>query len=465
MASLLEQNSIGPIPQDERHGRPRDLFFVWFGANMFLITVVTGGLGTTVFGLNFWSTVTAIVAGLLIGGLFMALHAAQGPVLGVPQMIQSRGQFGSRGATVIVIVVIVMYMGWFASNAVVGGQALHSLIPGISVGLGVVLLTATNIVVAVIGYRMVHLVMRAGTIILGGGFLISLVLTLTSGQVSAPVLAQGDFSWAGFFSVLSISALWAVAYAPYVSDYSRYLPAKTGPKPAFWATYAGIGIGSALPMVLGALIGSLIQGDDVVAGLLAVIGPFGIFLLWAAVMFSGLSNAMNLYGATLCSITLVQTFAERFIPRARGRAVIAILLGILAMILGVGGSDNFLVLLVDLIGLMFFVITPWTAINLMDYYVVRRGHYEVDEFFKRDGGIYGRWNKAAMTCYAVGLLVQIPFLASTVYTGPFTEAMSGVDISWLVGLAVTCPLYYLLVRSSSTPKSSIASADRKGAAL
>lgn len=465
MASLLEQNSIGPIPQNERHGRPRDLFFVWFGANMFLITVVTGGLGTTVFGLNFWSTLTAIMTGLLVGGLFMALHAAQGPVLGVPQMIQSRGQFGSRGATVIVVVVIVMYMGWFASNAVVGGQALHSLVPGISVGLAVVLLTATNIVVAVIGYRMVHLVMRFGTIILGGGFLISLMLTLGSGKVSMPVLAQGDFGWAGFFSVLSIAALWAVAYAPYVSDYSRYLPVKTGPKPAFWATYAGIGIGSALPMTLGALIGSLIQGDDVVAGLLAVIGPFGIFILWAAVLFSGLSNAMNLYGATLCSITLVQTFVERFIPRARGRAVIAVLLGLLAMVLGVSGSENFLVLLVDLIGLMFFVITPWTAINLMDYYVVRRGHYVVEEFFKRDGGIYGKWNSAAMICYAVGLLVQIPFLASNVYTGPFTAAMDGVDISWLVGLAVTCPLYYLMVRRTPANESTMASMKKTGAKL
>ena len=61
MPRLLEQNSIGQIPSTERHGRPRDLFFVWFGANMFLITSVTGGLGTTVFGLPFWAAMGAML--------------------------------------------------------------------------------------------------------------------------------------------------------------------------------------------------------------------------------------------------------------------------------------------------------------------------------------------------------------------------------------------------------------------
>jgi NCS1 family nucleobase:cation symporter-1 len=453
MASILEQNSIGQIPLDQRHGRPRGLFFVWFGANMFLITVVTGGLGTTVFGLSFWATMAALVLGLLAGGLFMALHAAQGPALGVPQMIQSRGQFGSRGATVIVAVVIFMYMGWFASNAVVGGQALHSLLPGIPLAAAIILLTLTNIVVAIIGYRMLHLVMRLGTIILGGGFLIALILTMTSGKVSVAGLQAGDFTIAGFMSVLSISALWAVAYAPYVSDYSRYLPPDTGPIRALWATYAGIVIGSLLPMTLGALIGTVISGDDVVGGLLDVIGPFGVLLMWCAVLFSGLSNALNLYGASLCSITFIQTFSEKFIPRAKGRAVVAAVLGIIAIVIGVAGAGNFLDFLVSLIGLMFFVITPWTAINLVDYYLVKHGIYQVSEFFKKDGGIYGKWNQSAAIVYVVGLLVQVPFLASALYTGPVASAMSGVDISWIVGLLVTCPLYYFLSKVSESRSS------------
>jgi NCS1 family nucleobase:cation symporter-1 len=38
------------------------------------------------------------VLGSVIGALFMAFHSAQGPKLGLPQMIQSRPQFGYYGS-------------------------------------------------------------------------------------------------------------------------------------------------------------------------------------------------------------------------------------------------------------------------------------------------------------------------------------------------------------------------------
>ena len=40
----------------------------------------------------------------------MALHSAQGPQMGIPQMIQSRGQFGSYGALIVVVIAAVMYL-------------------------------------------------------------------------------------------------------------------------------------------------------------------------------------------------------------------------------------------------------------------------------------------------------------------------------------------------------------------
>jgi hypothetical protein len=43
-ATRLEINTIQPIPFDSRHGRARDLFTVWFGTNLHLLTIVTGGL-------------------------------------------------------------------------------------------------------------------------------------------------------------------------------------------------------------------------------------------------------------------------------------------------------------------------------------------------------------------------------------------------------------------------------------
>ena len=35
-------------------------------------------------------------------------------------------------------------------------------------------------------------------------------------------------------------------------------------------------------------------------------------------------------------------------------------------------------------------------------------------------------------------------MSTTLYTGPAASAMNGTDLSWIVGLVITVPLYYLL---------------------
>src|ERR1700678_3012442 len=120
----LELATIQPIPPDQRHGTYGDLFTVWFGSNLMLLTIVTGGLAVTVFALPFVWAVIALAIGNLVGAVFMALHAAQGPTLGVPQMVQTRGQFGSWGSLLVIGIVIVMYVGFGSSNLVLCGEAL-----------------------------------------------------------------------------------------------------------------------------------------------------------------------------------------------------------------------------------------------------------------------------------------------------------------------------------------------------
>ena len=121
----IETRSIEYIPANERHGKPRGLFSVWFAANMHITTLVTGALCVT-FGLNLFWSVVAIILGNLLGAIFMASHSAQGPKLGIPQMIQSRAQFGVIGAVIPLILVIFMYLGFFASSGLFGAQVLSS---------------------------------------------------------------------------------------------------------------------------------------------------------------------------------------------------------------------------------------------------------------------------------------------------------------------------------------------------
>lgn len=50
----------------------------------------------------------------------------------------------------------------------------------------------------------------------------------------------------------------------------------------------------------------------------------------------------------------------------------------------------------------------------------------------------------------MGILAQLPFLATHFCTGPLVDPLGGADISWMVGLAVPAILYWLLARRDTS---------------
>jgi NCS1 family nucleobase:cation symporter-1 len=449
-AGRLEFATIQPIPLGERHGTYGDLFTVWFGSNLMLLTIVTGGLAVTVFGLPFGWAVAGLAAGNLVGAVFMALHAAQGPQLGVPQMVQTRGQFGSLGSLLVIGVVIVMYVGFLASNLVLGGEALATLVHGMSDAPGIALVGVLSVIAAIYGYDLIHAYTRLMTYVSGAVLALTAVWIVWVHGLPADFLTRNAFSLPGFLGAISAGALWQIAYAPYVSDYSRYMPRDTGVRPAFWASYWGCTLGSFLPMVLGVAVGLAAPKGNLMAGLASLtvgIAPLVLFVFSVGV---AAANAMNLYCGALSTLTFGQTLVPSWSPGPRARTCIALILFGLSLVGALLGKESFMVNYEDFILLLLYVLVPWTAINLVDYYLLRHGRYDVDSFFRRDGGVYGRVNAAAITCYAVGILVQIPFIASPLYKGPVARAIGDVDLSWIVGLMVTSPAYYWLAKRSQS---------------
>ncbi|GAO23899.1 putative inner membrane protein [Alicycliphilus sp. B1] len=106
----IERRTIDMVPEDERHGSPSSQFTLWFGANMQITAVVDGALAV-VFGAEAMAAIVGLLIGNILGGIVMALHSAQGPRLGLPQMISSRVQFGVKGAALPLLLVILMYPG------------------------------------------------------------------------------------------------------------------------------------------------------------------------------------------------------------------------------------------------------------------------------------------------------------------------------------------------------------------
>lgn len=442
----IEQESIAPIPEQARHGTAKDLFTIWFGMNMTPLTVVTGATATTLLGLPLLASIIAILVGHVLGGIGMALHAAQGPALGVPQMLQARGQFGSKGASLIVAVAILMFVGYFSSNLIVSADSITTLLPASNKTVLIVVCAALSFVIAAFGYNLVRKVTQLGAVVVGGLVLVSFIALFLNGDFWGNVSA-GTFSWPGFFAMLAIGIVWQLTYAPYVSDYSRYMPSSSGAKGAFWGTYLGCVISSALLMILGGAVGLAVSGADAMTGLHGILGPvLGVLVLVGFALVAASGNAVNAYCSALCALTLIETFRSGWRPGAKARLVTSLVLHLLGIGLAVAAATSFASSYFSFLSVLLYVLIPWSAVNLVDYYIIRHGSYAVAEFYAADGGRYGTWNVGALLVFAVGVAAQIPFMSTVFYTGPLAAAMNGVDIAWFVGLTVSAVAYIAIAR-------------------
>ena len=115
----IETRSIDWVPDTERHGKAWQQAPLWFLGNFQYFTIPIGFIGPSL-GLSLGWTIVAGTAGILVGTCFMALHATQGPTLGLPQMIQSRAQFGYRGVIVALFAMVFTYMAFNVRSAITG---------------------------------------------------------------------------------------------------------------------------------------------------------------------------------------------------------------------------------------------------------------------------------------------------------------------------------------------------------
>ncbi len=444
----IERRTIDVVPDSERHGTTRSQFTLWFGANMQITAVVDGALAV-VFGADPLWGIIGLLIGNVLGGAVMALHSAQGPRLGLPQMISSRAQFGVLGAVVPLVMVVLMFLGFAATGTVLAGQAVNKILHVSNPTIGIVIFGALTAVVAVTGYTLIHLAGKIATVVGAIGFGYLAIRLFTHYDV-APLLGVKGFDIVTFLLAVSLSAAWQLTFGPYVADYSRYLPRSTSERATFWSTFSGSVIGSQLAMTLGVLVAA-VAGDAFLADQVGFVGQLAgpaviAVLMYFVILVGKLTvNSLNAYGGFMSLLTTVTAFTgqSRVSAVARGAYIIGFT-GV-SVLVAVAASADFLANFKNFVLVLLMVFTPWSAINLIDYYLIARERVDIPALYNPDGR-YGRWNAVALSCYVVGIVAQVPFLAQTMYTGPITKMLGGTDISWVVGIVVTAAIYYPLAR-------------------
>ena len=439
-----EQRSIEFVPLAERYGRARSLFTLWFGANMQVTTIAAGALNVAI-GLSLPWALVSLVIGNVFGAVFVALHSVQGPKLGIPQMIQSRAQFGYSGAALPLVLIILMYLGSFAVTGVQGGRALAGWI-GLPVVPSIIAVSTTVLVVTVFGYRLIHAVQKWVSLTSALAFAyLTIELVIHRPDVLAP--AQAGVSAGTILLGVALSATWQLAYAPYVADYSRYLPENTSARASFWYTYAGLVLSAVWMMSLGAIAVSVapnaFTGGSVDFIVNQAAGARGLFFFVILLGITGV-NALNLYGLFM-SVTTTVTAVTRWRISPRVRAGVIVTAAAIGTAVGILGRHDFLGNFQSFILLLAYFLIPWTAINLVDFYLIRREIYDIDAIFD-SAGRYGGVDARTMTAYLLAVVAALPFVSMSFFTGPAVSWLGHADISWIVDLVVAAAAYWWLMR-------------------
>ncbi|MDU9030174.1 purine-cytosine permease family protein [Pseudomonas mediterranea] len=444
-APLVESRSIDYVPLSERHGRLGDQATIWFAGSAQLLSLATGAIGIAL-GLNLAWTLIGLALGTFLGTLPVAAHASQGPHLGLPQMVQTRPQFGRYGALFIWLVAVLVYWGYIVLNVNLMGATAEQLSLS-SATTGGVVLGLVSIAVAIFGYNLLHVGQRYTTFVLVVVLLIYVAGLLYGGHLPDGLFSlTGSFQFTPFLMVTSAALAYQLSWAFFVSDYSRYMPPTTSHRSIIAYTGLGAGLGVFGMEAVGAMSAALYPKEAITLGLQLsgdlVYPGFGAVVLTVGGIALLIFNGMCAYGGALTLITALDSVLPTSPSRALRIKAIA-LIGVTATLVGVLLPADFLnTTFYTVLAVLAYLMAPWTAINLVDYFIVRKGRYSVREIFNVRG-IYGKWNWRGIAAYVLSFLAMIPFMYLSFYQGPIARYFGGVDYAFFVGIPVGAMLYWL----------------------
>ncbi|MEV5936823.1 cytosine permease [Streptomyces sp. NPDC052079] len=441
----VERRSIDHVPSTERHGKAWHQGPFWLTGGFMLPSMLIGFLGPSM-GLGMGWSLIAVISGMAFGTLFMALHANQGPRLGLPQMIQSRAQFGSRGAIFPLAMAVFIYIGYNVFQMVLAGDALSMFLPGEKIWY--VVLAVVAVVIAVVGHDLLHTVQRYFSYLTITIFAVVTVAAVVYYPMGDATPVATGFSGAAFLAQFAAAGGYQISYGIYVSDYSRYLPENIPDGKLIGWTFLGGFTGAAWLGSLGAIFASYVPAPDALRQLHlvgdTVFPGFGAVAVLATLPALIGTSGVNAYGAMLSATTVLDGI-KRVNPTLRLRVVGVCAVGAVGLGITLSMPAAYMHSFHTFIAVMCYLLVPWTAVNLVDFYVVRRGRYAIADIIDPHGR-YGHWAWRGLTAYFGGFVSMIPFVTLSFYTGPVTKALGGADLAFVVGLLVSGVLYYYIAR-------------------
>jgi nucleobase:cation symporter-1, NCS1 family len=452
----IEQRGIDLVGPQERHGKPRDLFWMWLGSNLNIFYPVNGAL-VIYFGLSFAQAVLAIIIGNLIF-FGVGLTSLQGPRTGTSTFAISRAAYGQNGGRGLSLLNWVTCVGFEASGLALIVLAALALLGSAGVApstwLKVVLLVGAmcvQVFLPLFGHQTIITVQRYLAFLLIPLFAIMAIVV--AGRIHVSSLSHGS-GWPTFtIAIALLISAGGLSWANTGSDYSRYLPADSRPRSIFWWVSIGGMLPAVLLEILGAAIASVVKSaSDPISGLPQALPSWVVtpYLIVAIVTLLAV-NTIDLYSSGL-------TLQAMGLKIKRWQCVIVDMV-IATIVAGITiFSSNFNRIYSDFLGLLIVWLSPWLAIYLVDWWL-RRGRYDASALLADRGGRYWRGNGfhlPGVVAQIAGMVAACLWIDSTAFVGPLSSRSVGSDFSFFMGLVVGGGLYYLLARRSVAAEADLA---------
>ncbi|HET6739177.1 MAG TPA: cytosine permease [Kribbella sp.] len=409
-ALSVESNGLNVIADADRKGRPNQLFWPWFGANVSVLGLSYGAFALG-FGISFWQAVIAGLIGVVFSFLLCGLIALAGKRGSAPTMVLSRAPFGVRGNKLPALVSWLLTVGWETVLTILATLATATVVERLGWGGGtltkVIALVVVGLLTVACGVLGFDLIMRAQTIItVVTGVLTVVYIVLVADQIhwSAVSALPSGSAQAVIGALVFLMTGFGLGWVNAAADYSRYLPRRASSRGVVgWTTFGG-SVAPVVLLVFGLLLAgsskdlSTAIGADPIGALAAAL-PTWFLVPFVIVAVLGLVGGavLDIYSSGLALLSLglpVKRYVAAFVD-----GVVMIAGTIYVVFYGgefLGQFQGFLITL----GVP---IAAWCGIMLADI-AARRSDYAEEDLY-RSTGRYGdiSWLPVATMVVATGI--------------------------------------------------------------
>ncbi|KAI0164339.1 putative nucleoside transporter [Hypoxylon sp. FL1284] len=424
------------------------LFAFWIGSCTNLSSFVMGFLGWEL-GLDLRQNILVIVFGSVAGASVTSWCATLGPPTGLRQVSICRYSLGWYPSKAIAVLNVFQQIGWCASTAISGGQALSAFADArVGTGVGVVVCCVASLVFSLLGLKAVYQFMKYAWVAFVAVFVIVLAETARFADLAAPPSAVGASGSGAALTLFSIMYGAGACCAGYVSDFYVEYPVNMSKVNVFLLTFLGLCLSTWICAIPGAIVASALPNkpewnDQYERGIgflvQEIVYPYG---LAKAMLFLMTLTTIGVNGASMYSAGLSVQQASRLLAIIP-RFIWTILCFAAIIALSLAGSDQLQVFLQDFLSMLGYYATAVFVCLLIEHYVFRRGsidNYKLEAWNIPELLPIGYAGGLAFVCGIVGAVLG---MSTTWYNGVAAQLIgdSGGDIGNELCFVFTLAVY------------------------